>query len=430
LLPSAFGEEVISTNIASGNWTNAATWSDGIIPNSATNSCVITGGTIRTTSAITLSNYTQTGGVVTQGQVITVGGSLTFSEGTFIGNLNSLNLLLENTAITGGMITNVAFVRSVNTSWDVSGLMTNPFVKASQAFNGQIFASDVTNSTLTRVRISTNMKLSLTNVVSSIPLEIGTAAGSAGALVSLTNLTGISNLSFLAGNTTIVVNAHALAMIGTGTINTSIATVSIGGSDLRTTGAATFNTSTTLTNTTLITAGTSTLTPPPTAFDSVTSSGTLTLAGALTTGALTNYSRMTTASNAVTATTLYSTNTITAGASTFTVSNFTATTWSPQTSTVRLTDGGQFNATNAYNLAVVSGSVTLTNAAITTTGTIYSEAPSASLNLSGGTLTVTGQSLFAGTISNGTIGASAPVTAERTQGVSGRINSIEQMGAE
>jgi hypothetical protein len=139
---------------------------------------------------------------------------------------------------------------------------------------------------------------------------------------------------------------------------------------------------------------------------------------------------MTTASNAVTATTLYSTNTITAGASAITVSNFTANTWTPGTSVVRLTSGGMFNATNGATLSVVSGGVTLTNAAISCSGTIYSEAPSACLNLSGGTLTVTGQSLFSGTISNGTLGASAPVTAERTQGVSGRINSIEQMGAE
>jgi hypothetical protein len=158
--------------------------------------------------------------------------------------------------------------------------------------------------------------------------------------------------------------------------------------------------------------------------------GTIRLGSAIQADTLTNSALFVTASNAVTATTLYSTNTITAGASTITVSNFTANTWAPGTSGVRLTDGGVFNATNAHNLAVVSGNVTLTNAPITCTGTIYSEAPSASLNLSGGTLTVTGQSLFSGVVSNGTIGASAPVTAERSQGVSGRINSIEQMGAE
>ena len=97
-------------------------------------------------------------------------------------------------------------------------------------------------------------------------------------------------------------------------------------------------------------------------------------------------------------------------------------------SVVRLLSGAS-NLTNYWRLSVV-GAASLTNANINIASNLYSEASTASLNLSGGTLTVTGQSLFAGTISNGVIGASAPVTAERAQGVSGRINSIEQMGAE
>jgi hypothetical protein len=88
-----------------------------------------------------------------------------------------------------------------------------------------------------------------------------------------------------------------------------------------------------------------------------------------------------------------------------------------------------FNATNGATLSVVSGNVTLATNTILS-GTIYSEAPSASLNLNNGTLTVSGQSLFSGVVSNGTIGTGAPVTVQRSQNLSGRCNSIEQMGAE
>jgi hypothetical protein len=122
---------------------------------------------------------------------------------------------------------------------------------------------------------------------------------------------------------------------------------------------------------------------------------------------------------------------LTASNSTITVSNFVNSATFTHSGVTRMLAGGVFNSTNGATLSVVSGHVTLaTNTVLS--GTIYSEAPSASasLNLNNGTLTVSGQSLFSGTISNGVIGASAPVTAERTQGVNGRINSIEQMGAE
>jgi hypothetical protein len=132
---------------------------------------------------------------------------------------------------------------------------------------------------------------------------------------------------------------------------------------------------------------------------------------------------------ALTATDVASVGTLSASNSTITVSNFVNSATFTHSGVTRMLAGGVFNSTNGATLSVVSGNVTLaTNTVLS--GTIYSEAPSASLNLNNGTLTVSGQSLFGGTISNGTIGTGAPVTAERTHGVSGRINSIEQMGAE
>jgi hypothetical protein len=434
LLPSLVSaDEIIITNSGtSGLWTNTAVWTGGVVPNSATQTAVIANSAlISNTTAVALSNLiVNTGTLNLTGNNISVGGTLTQAGGYIVCTPQSsrlFNIRHDRVQILGGTFTNCTI--SLTSLGDISVLASNVNVKNLRvlaiAGTGNLSVLSVTNTAFDQIQIGAGSGLVISNVHllvmpwirctgGNVPFNFVASSGTTSIVgSSSSNKTTLSACSFVLNGLGLQANAVLTAE----------------NCNLSAFGTVVFPSNSTVTNSTLTITGAATLTPASAVFDVITSSATLTLAGACTTPSFTNNARLNLNGNAFTPTAFYSTGTLAASNSTITVSNFVNSATFTHSGVTRMLDGGVFNSTNGATLSVVSGNVTLaTNTVLS--GTIYSEAPSASLNLSGGTLTVTGQSLFAGTISNGVIGASAPVTAERTHGVSGRINSIEQMGAE
>jgi hypothetical protein len=452
LLPSlAWAAPIYS--VADGSWTNPATWVGGAVVTGLQAEAVITNN-VTINSAFTVSNITVAAGSLVnnaanftittwRGKLLVTGGVLNFNgiaKTLYYGGAAFSGSITQVFDVTGGVVTNGNIdIRTTGSVIDFSALLGSPYIVNCSFSCNQLGANTfiLTNATGNLVSLGigsssgkpslliSNVTLNLTGTMSIQPSTNGLIEAATITTSSTINLG--NSVSNTLRNVSITMLNSALTLSGTNFLEGVSITLSNAGADMVVSGG------TSVSNSTVTVRGTTApdITLAGTVWDSLTVVGgaALNQVDAFNFGSVTNYGTWTTRSNVVTATTIYSTNTITAGATTFTVSNFTANTWAPGTSVVRLTDGGVFNSTNGATLSVVSGNVTLaTNTVLS--GTIYSEAPSASLNLSSGTLTVTGQSLFSGTISNGTLGASAPVTAERTQGVSGRINSIEQMGAE
>jgi hypothetical protein len=414
LLPSlAFGQEVIITNSGTtGLWTNTAVWTGGVVPNSATQTAVIANSAlISNTTAVAVSNLiVNTGTINLTGNNISVGGTLTQTGGYVIctpPSSRQFNLGFDRLVVSGGTFTNCTI--SLTSLGDISVLASNANIKVLRIIGGVaggLTVANVTNTALSQIQMNAgNLVVSNVYFLTGSP-TIRTTGGNApitfissGGTITPT---GSSSNNWTVINSNLILNGMALQ---------ANSVVYFSNCNLSAFSTVTLPASSSVTNSTLTITGAATLTTESAVFDAITSSATLTLAGALTAGTLTNYARMTTVSNVVTATTIYSTNTITAGATTFTVSNFTANTWQPGTSVVRLTSGGVFNSTNGATLSVVSGNVTLaTNTVLS--GTLYAEAPGASLT--GGTLTVGGDSIFYGQFNNVNVRTnSKPVTVWR-----------------
>ena len=432
LLPSlTWAATRTATNTGIGLWAGGtATW-DGATPTLADDAVIPVGITVSNASGNLCANLTINGTLKTAN----VSGGATVTNvisGTngFIGTFGTgaRSLFARRFSLVGCSNATAA----VGLGFKTAGDTNSPSLLVGNSFTGSLlyFAANtyclVTNSGNIAASISGGATLivqdaTVTNssaIGSSASISVTNASFSTVTTFQVTNLVGYSSTVSIANNVDSIANISgsnlliriapgataATSIAGTNTVNDG--TISLGG--------ALFTMVPTWPGTVIVTNGTANMASALTANSlDVKNAGTLNCNG-----------------YAHTATTiLISGGRMVASNSTITVSNFTSTATFTHSGVTRLTAGGVFDSTNGATLSVVSGNVTLATNTVAS-GTIYSEAPGASLNLSGGTLTVTGQSLFSGTISNGVIGASAPVTAERTQGVAGRINSIEQMGAE
>lgn len=432
LLPSlATAAEVISTNILSGAWNVASNWANGIVPNGPSNSCVVTGLTMNMSANMTISNFYQTGGSVVQGnnhftvyRFIVSGGSLTGVENGYVCYTD-----IEKSAatITGGLLKKVNFSHSPGGTSDYSAIVSNPYLTNcfDGAANSTLIIGNTTNVAFSIVTVSTLGSLNISNLTVAVPLSLVAVASSRPVSISVSNVTGAVSFSFgsMADNTPRLTFADVNQNAG-GTVLFGNSTNTFWKCNFDGTATITFGSNSSTTNCTLKTSSTSTLTVGAATFDAVTANGTLTLGGALTTSACTNNAKMAVANYSVTATTLYTTNTIVASNSTITATTITQSggTFSNMTSTVRL--AGSSNLTNYYNLASI-GAVTLTNAPISITGTLYSEASANRINGNGGTIDLRTASTFLGTLANVTT-TNKLLNVNKADGVTGKYNEWER----
>jgi hypothetical protein len=446
LLPS-LASAASPTN--SGAWTTAGIWDTGAVPG-ATTSVTNSNAAITVTDVRACKSLLWLAGTLTHGaQTFSIPTSIFLSNCVFSSTaadsryISTTNLTIDASAT----ISNATFM--LLSSGDISALANKAGVTRLWIFgSGTTTLDAVTNSSL-KLFLGGNTTTTLFSKTNTIALLSSGTTGqnvyfdntivTVGSAVSPNSISLSPTIVSMTNSTLQVVGATTRGVhLGGGLYNLTNSTMLFYGS-LAGEKVITNCTFTTDASSTVVLGGDSvaSLNSAGTTFGSlvITNSPSLTYPVRLASGL--SASTLTVAAGELqsygytqTATTmLLSGGTLAASNSTITVSNFVNSATFTHSGVTRMLAGGVFNSTNGATLSVISGNVTLaTNTVLS--GTIYSEAPGASLNLNQGTLTVSGQSLFGGVVSNGTIGTGAPVTAERTQGVSGRINSIEQMGAE
>jgi len=154
------------TNIATGNWTNSATWAGSIVPTNTTAEAVVTGYVVTVSSSINPSNVWLTGGQITRsagsplfkGTLTVSGGTLNLGGGGwYVAGIGTANGdPAARFVITGGVVTNGSIgVQSYtgSTTVDFSALANSPYLfnvrletQASGTGARNIIVTNATNS--------------------------------------------------------------------------------------------------------------------------------------------------------------------------------------------------------------------------------------------------------------------------------------------
>jgi hypothetical protein len=419
----------ITNSGASGHWTNTAVWSGGIVPNSSTHSVHVSEpATIQIVSSLTLSNFTQTAGVVTNyGNFgITIGQTYTQTGGTnvrvgIVGywNLKSpTNMVIEG----GAVLTNLNILFSGSGSFDIAGLTTNTAqfsdldIRAQNGSNCTLTMRDVTNSCIRELRAFENGgTIVTTNSHFSKPLlfSVGFATVQSTGLVERCTGT-ISYMQINSPNALIAIkdsNLHWALTASSGRLAVTNSTLSV----ISSANALLFPSDTELSDCTIrFVANCGTFTPPKASFAAAHVLGySVGLGGGWTSVVLTNGGTISTKGFTVQAQELENGNIVVASNSTLIVSSFINTgTFTPQTSTLQYglstTSGVLSNVPSVYNLAStypgksislltpvtvsnVFSSAGAPNAPISWSGTVTLVNPATATFTMGTNLTVTGK---------------------------------------